>query len=326
MSLLRVTAPLVSLVFFSAFSVAQVQVSAPNCTLDTWDWTFNSLSQTPCTVLANMMATCNGGNFTVPSLSPRSRYSGPIDNESGDLCYCSTVGYSLFSACGGCQGQEWITWLEWVANCAKTLPPMSFPNPVPSGIRVPQWALLDVTKEDCWNAKKSSIVGGSILGPSGVSDTPTSSSSASFTGSPTPSPRKGGSPNTIAIAGVVIGSIAAISTVVTSVFFYRRRPSQETPAIHATAATSQPQLPLSDERTFAPSPLSRPPIKMRLYDPNNPATFPEYGYHGNPFSMDLPSQVTISSTIGTGNIAGNTQANTQTSLPQARKYNGRPTL
>jgi hypothetical protein len=109
------------------------------------------------------------------------------------------------------------------------------------------------------------LILGSILGPSGVSDTPTSSSSASFTGSPTPSPRKGGSPNTIAIAGVVIGSIAAISTVVASVFFYRRRPSQETPAIHATAATSQPQLPLSDERTFAPSPLSRPPIKMRLY-------------------------------------------------------------
>jgi hypothetical protein len=108
------------------------------------------------------------------------------------------------------------------------------------------------------------LVLGSLLAPSEVTVTPTFSSSASSTGPPTPSPRKGGSSNTAAIAGVVLGSIAAISTVAALVFFYRRRPLEEPPAKHATAAASQPQLPLSDERTFAPSPLSRPPINMRL--------------------------------------------------------------
>jgi hypothetical protein len=83
MSLLRVAAPLASLFFFSAFTVAQIH--APRCKSATLQWVcigmswfrqyilsrssdlihcvqaFNSLGQSPCDVTAFMMSTCWGG-------------------------------------------------------------------------------------------------------------------------------------------------------------------------------------------------------------------------------------------------------------------------
>jgi hypothetical protein len=73
------------------------------------------------------MATCDGGSefvwlfaypghvvlslseYTLLPLSPGYVYYGPWGDADADLCYCNTVGYSIFSACGACQGQEWIT-------------------------------------------------------------------------------------------------------------------------------------------------------------------------------------------------------------------------
>jgi hypothetical protein len=126
---------------------------------------FNSLGQSPCDVTAYMMSTCNRESelfslFASPALwshliaeyklgplSPGYVYSGPgrpDHSDTANLCLCSTVGYSLFSACGACQGRDWmkcgytvsssqlltadvtvISWSEWIANCTKTLPPGS---------------------------------------------------------------------------------------------------------------------------------------------------------------------------------------------------------
>ena len=92
---------------------------------------FNSLEQDPCMVAATMMGTCNGGSgsfaflfclhwralssrlfadFTVFPLQPGESYNGPAGVDDSNLCKCSTVGYSLISACGGCQGQTWVTY------------------------------------------------------------------------------------------------------------------------------------------------------------------------------------------------------------------------
>jgi hypothetical protein len=101
MSLLQVVAPLASLCFFSALSIAQV--SAPNCTSAAWQWvrtpwfrqlivwplsdpmncvqTFNSLGQNPCTVTAYMMATCDGGSES-SGLFPIVCASGPCGHWS----------------------------------------------------------------------------------------------------------------------------------------------------------------------------------------------------------------------------------------------------
>ena len=94
---------------------------------------FNSLGQDPCEVTAYMLSTCNGGcesfaylfclalaslyslisfaAFPLSTLDPNdSSYGGPDYTDASNLCECSTVGYSLVSACGGCQGHTWITY------------------------------------------------------------------------------------------------------------------------------------------------------------------------------------------------------------------------
>jgi hypothetical protein len=84
---------------------------------------FNSLGQSPCTVAAYMIATCNRGgeylvcwliqalcshlyvDFTLSPLDPGESYFD--GNTTFSSCECTTVGYSLISACGACQGETW---------------------------------------------------------------------------------------------------------------------------------------------------------------------------------------------------------------------------
>jgi hypothetical protein len=46
--------------------------------------------------------------YSLKSLPTGYKYTGAYGNADADLCYCNTVAYSLFSACGACQGQEWV--------------------------------------------------------------------------------------------------------------------------------------------------------------------------------------------------------------------------
>ena len=88
--------------------------------------TYNSVGINPCAITAWMMSTCNGGGeffdclrvcafwshhfiaYVFYSLPAGYSYSGPDGFDANNLCYCNTVAYSLFSACGACQGREWI--------------------------------------------------------------------------------------------------------------------------------------------------------------------------------------------------------------------------
>ena len=183
---------------------------------------------------------------------------------------------------------------------------------------------------------------GSNISPSSVSVTPTSSSvspTSSYTTSPTPSPSEGSNSenntkqNTAAVAGGVIGGLGAITVAGFAVFFWLRRRSQAPPAESAGVGASQPQPSLPDEvallplaespitkfyvRAFVPSYVTPFPIPY-TQDPNDPTTFP--GYKSSPRLQGIPSQVSISSNVG----SRNTLPNTQTSLPRARKYYGLP--
>ena len=101
--------------------------------MDFFIQSFNSLGQDPCLMTAYMYSTCSGGcesfpcyilscidepyrliSFSAYEIDPLPagyHYSGPwkgIDDRN--LCECSTVGYSLISACVGCQGDKWGTY------------------------------------------------------------------------------------------------------------------------------------------------------------------------------------------------------------------------
>ncbi|KAF8497761.1 hypothetical protein F5888DRAFT_249657 [Russula emetica] len=275
-------APVVSLLFFSVFAVAAI--SSPDCST-TWEWSFNSLGQNACTVAAYMMSTCNWGSFTVEPLQPGLMYDGPSGADNSNLCKCSTIGYSLLSACAGCQGADWISWSEYVTNCTETLPPSSFPNPIPSGTSVPQWALLDVTNENFWNFNESYATGdspelgpGTVLGASS-SSVSVSASNAGSSNTGTSIPVGGHSSNAGAIAVGVIGGIATISILVAAVLFYLRRRRSLTPTIvfegDAARYMDLVQLPVSDQGMLAETlPETMAPLKP--YNPDDRTTYPEY--------------------------------------------------
>jgi len=349
-------APLATLLFFSGFAAAQI--FAPDCSL-TWEWSFNSLNQNACTVAAYLMSTCNGGSFTINALRPGYSYVGPTVADGTNLCKCNTVAYSLLSACDACQGAVWTSWSLFSSNCTTTLPPSSFPNPIPSGTRVPQWALIDVTTENNWNANKSYAVGdtperaaGAILGPSGatvsasgtrISTTPSASSLSGLswsTANPTPTPTPKSNSNIGAIVGGVVGGVAVIALAAIAIVFFLRRRSSDAPAPAAPPIVGAFQPPMDEIQqpltmddgytvsssipgTIGSSMPGTPVAPMRIYDPNDPSTFPGYQaseYQGVPQTPAMPSQGPVPSLNGTGNSL----ATMQTSRPQG--YHGLPTV
>ncbi|KAH9952887.1 hypothetical protein BC827DRAFT_207117 [Russula dissimulans] len=92
------------------------QTSIPNCT-DGWQWSYNSLSQSPCLVAAWLAFPCYQANNTIYTLQYGESYSGPSEPLSQPR-QCNTVLYSLVSACAACQGSTWIKWSQWVQNCS----------------------------------------------------------------------------------------------------------------------------------------------------------------------------------------------------------------
>lgn len=89
----------------------------------------NSQNQSPCQVAASLLTVCNGSRmcnglwlriiatqvthnfilaFPVLSLPANSEYVGPT-LQGANPCQCNTVTYSLMSACGACQGQDYVS-------------------------------------------------------------------------------------------------------------------------------------------------------------------------------------------------------------------------
>jgi len=199
---------------------------------------------------------------------------------------------------------------------------LSFPNPVPAGTRVPQWALIDVTVRSrviyhpmrivltahlslrttgTPTSLRPSVVGihtclffdtfhthlplldtpevlpGALIGDSSGTGTAAGAtatrSSPAPTGSSSPtstSPPSQHSSNVGAIAGGVVGGVAAISIAAAAIFFYlRRQHPKAPPASYITDVASQPPMdevrqPLSQEGAFPPT-SSSPGSPMRLY-------------------------------------------------------------
>ncbi|KAH9955182.1 hypothetical protein BGW80DRAFT_375847 [Lactifluus volemus] len=304
------------------------QITAPTCD-SFWQWSFNSMNQDPCLVAAYLQSTCNEGSqsasscttfahsprtaYTIKGIQSGDRYPNPRTDDGKTLlmCQCNTVVYSLMSACGACQGQTWAGWYQYSTNCTNNYPTSSFPNPVPSGVRVPYWALIDVTVSGSWDSRQAYAVGdtpevvpGVLIGNSPASSIGSSlgawstltyaskTASVSVTAASTPSSNsgssRGSSSNASAIAGGAVGGITAICAAALVFYYLRRR--MPPPQGSATAAMSQ-----TPERP--------------LYNPDDRTTFP--GYQG---SNHVPETNQVPAAANTGGAV------------QPPTYHGLPTV
>ncbi|SJL00491.1 uncharacterized protein ARMOST_03804 [Armillaria ostoyae] len=192
------------------------------CTLSDFHWTFNTVSKSPCDVASSLLAVCNDGSYTLQSLPDMTHYLGP-SVDAANPCQCSTVSYSLISACGACQNRTFAQWSQWRVNCA-SVDIGGFPEPIPNGTHVPGWAYLDVKTKDTFDinqAKQDANATESTFVPQ-----PTSTTVSSTTSTPSASPTQeshsnhgnvvGGS-----VAGGVFGLMAVVGLI--GIWTYRRR-------------------------------------------------------------------------------------------------------
>jgi hypothetical protein len=150
--MLRLSLLIRLLAWTPVFAIAQTSGSddPAQCVLGSFQWvctcppgvlsshmlqSFNSQKQSPCQVVSSLFSICTSGmlccihiqiaisdfsspvGYIVKQADTGSHYTGPtIDSQNP--CQCSTVSYSLISACAACQNATVTQWGEWSANCA----------------------------------------------------------------------------------------------------------------------------------------------------------------------------------------------------------------
>lgn len=261
------------LAILSLLAVAVVHVSAQvftNATcLPTFSWMSNSKGQSPCLVGAYLQAACNNGNWLVVNLPFGTHYIGPTQAEINP-CQCSTVTYSLMSACGLCQKREAESWSAWSYNCTSIYPD-EFTENIPANTAVPAWAYLDVRTLDQVN----------LTAAQADSNAPESTGTAKPTGSLTNTPSSAPSSsasshssNTGAIAGGVVGGVVGLGLIAGAIliFVIRRRQSHMAPS----AAFDGYGVPID-----SPLPMSQPVLQgtgaqapPQLYNRADPSSYP----------------------------------------------------
>ncbi|KAJ8699956.1 hypothetical protein PTI98_003029 [Pleurotus ostreatus] len=206
--------------------------------LPQFGWTFNSRNQSPCLVGAYLQSVCIP-NFSVPALPAGNHYNGPALNTANN-CACSTVTYSLLSACGTCQNRTIIPWATWSAQCSDSMKSIaSYPNEIPALTSVPSWAYLNIEEtNDIWDLPRAQgLVGapestGSPIPRSTATESTTTATEAQNTfssGVPTPTTaasQRSSGVNAGAIAGGVVGGVAFLAIVAVIGFWHSLRKKQ----------------------------------------------------------------------------------------------------
>ncbi|KAK0210849.1 hypothetical protein DFS33DRAFT_330903 [Desarmillaria ectypa] len=83
---------------FSITRTSSSAVSNVTC-LPSYNWTQNDCEQTPCEVAAYLISQCTDEPFTLNPLPANTHYLGPTSLQDANECECSSVVYSLVSAC-----------------------------------------------------------------------------------------------------------------------------------------------------------------------------------------------------------------------------------
>jgi len=260
-----------------------------------FDWMNNSKSQSPCLVAAYLESACSDGSesfihsiyapyivlcytlliipldWEVPELPEGAHYSGPTKLQVNP-CQCSTVTYSMISACSICQNRTESPWSSWSLNCTTTYS-QNFTEAIPADTAVPAWAYLAVPTSGFFDPGAAQEAG----------DAP-ESTAASPAPSSTPQSKSKKS-NSGAIAGGVIGGFVGLSLILGAIVFFvirRRRVHKVAPSAaygsmlcgstyQSSGLVPSPQ-PTSQFSVH--SPFSSAHANPKLYDPSDPSTFP----------------------------------------------------
>ncbi|ESK89851.1 hypothetical protein Moror_836 [Moniliophthora roreri MCA 2997] len=217
----RIASPVLFLA--SLLPLAATQETDATCVLASSQWSFNSANQSPCSVASSLLGVCSGGSYDVKGLPEGSKYLGP-SIDGANQCQCSTVTYSLISACALCQNRTISSWTEWSGNCPSVFI-STYPSPIPQGTLVPGWAYLDVKTAGFFDeddAKKNANATESTAIPipsstSSVATSTTSSAEPAQTSSPddiTAEQATRGERRSDTIGSAVVGALVGLIVIV----------------------------------------------------------------------------------------------------------------
>ncbi|KAH9943118.1 uncharacterized protein BXZ73DRAFT_97173 [Epithele typhae] len=238
-----------------------------------YDWMNNTMHQSPCLIASWLFTPCSSSaDSWVYPLDDGYHYNTPLlSATSATPCRCNTVFWATYSQNCTAPGSDVVIG--------------QFPEPIPAGTSIPAWAYIDVTVSGTFNATLAQARANEDLpdssAPVSASSTqttqstpPTSSDSGAtnptsgFTTTSSPSdntsaPSGTDTPNSKsnvgAIVGGVVGGIAGL--LVIGAFF----------SMPCVAGTKD-----IEARRVGTAPGSEP--SPRLYDPNDPTTFPSQGH------------------------------------------------
>jgi len=261
-------------VFAELFMSVSTQIQTNATCFPSYSWMSNSKGQSPCLVAAYVMGACYNGDYSVYNLSYPLQYLPPDETQTNP-CTCSTVGYSMLSACGICQGGNIATWTHWSSNCGGIF--MSeFDLPIPPETAIPAWAYLDVSH----NGFNVTAAQADLNAPESTAVASATSSSLYSTGTYSATKQS----NPVAIAGGVVGGLVGITAIAggVAVFLVRRKRFSRAPsASYGSYSDGQSQSqtalyspPMSMSHNHQPAYGAGVQPQPRIYDPLDPNTFP----------------------------------------------------
>jgi len=219
------------------------------------------------------------------------------------VCACSTVVYSLLSACSACQEGSIREWPVYSQNCTNTSSPDGvYSFTIPPGTAVPNWAYQKVTTSNRFDLVQARNAGefpenSTSLTNSSSPAVPSAngtSASSSSSPSPTQSAASSNKNHAGAIAGGVVGGIFGVLFIAGLLAYSRfllkkRRRDRDAPQGVVFPPTSDPESQSREKPSpdpmrsvnassygSAPSYLPAPQASSlrKAYNPDDPSTFP----------------------------------------------------
>ncbi|KAF8904914.1 hypothetical protein CPB85DRAFT_1437557 [Mucidula mucida] len=256
---------------------------------------FNSENQSPCQIGEALGNVCTSdGSFNIQYLPAGYYYSG-IGATFATTCVCNTVYYSLLNVCAACQGGGVAAWDSWSANCTTAY--STFPDTIPQDTSVPHYAYLPLLSNGTFDFASAQTDSGPEATHAGstthASATGSNSASGSAASSTSSAASGGGSSsNTGAIVGGVVGGIAGLAIIAGLIFFFWRRKQRRTTApqnFNGGGPESSFLAPNATGTTYTPTTSPNGGFADKIYDPNDPSTFPS-SVPGTPYGQQPQPQ------------------------------------